>query len=253
MLRHIAAVGVALAVAGCTDNPTAIDDLNPEVEFDIEATRVETFTETPIRVQAMESGMPMTMQEAYLEVRHAEEEDARRFTLEKNADGYEARAYFYEEGDYHLRMMGLLDGHAIVAEFGEYEISVSKQRQLIGPYWIEIDIPGGPVLENSARDLHLLVFDLLADSSRGNPVSGLTISASIHAPDGDERAVPVEDEGSGEYAMTYEFDHGGLYELHVALEVGGVELEGEFRAPVHEVDPSDNGISDTGEGGGHGH
>jgi hypothetical protein len=253
MFRYIVAAGVALAVAGCSDNPTALDDLNPEVEFAIEAARVETFTETPIQVQAMESGVPMTIQEAYLEIRHADEEDVRRVPVEQNDGGYQANAYFFEEGDYQVRMMGRLDGHAIVSEFGESEVRVEQQRQFIGPYWVEIEIPGGPVLENSTRDLHLLVFDLLADSSRGNPVSGLTISASVHAPDGDENALLVEDEGSGEHAMTYAFDHGGQYELRVTIEVGGGVFEGEFRVPVHEADFVDDGTSDEEEGGGNGH
>lgn len=196
--------------------------------------------------------MPMIMQEAYLEIRHADEDDVRRVPLEQNEVGYQAQAYFYEEGDYQLRMMGILRGHTIVAEFGEYEVSVERQRQLIGSYWVEVEIAGGPVLENSDRQIRLLVYDLLPDGTRGSSISSLTVTASVHAPGGDEAESRIADEGNGAYSLAHAFGHAGGYRVHVAIDAGGSTLEGEFYIPVHDPGEFDGGTADDSEGAGAG-
>ena len=255
MIRTTVPLAIAFLLVGCGENPTALDDLNPEVEFEIEAARVETFTATEIHVRATESGMPMRMQDAYLEIRHKDEEDVRRVPLEQHEDGYEAHAYFYEEGEHHVHMVGMLEGHTIMAEFGEHEVHANLQRQFIGPYWVELSIPGGPVLEDSTAHVHAMVYDMLPDGSRGNPVAGLEVHMAIHSPDGSEMELTVAEEEAGEYEAEYSFGHAGGYELHVEIEVNTFHEDGEFHVPVQTSDELDGGHVDGGDGGddGHGH
>ncbi|MFQ6046749.1 MAG: hypothetical protein ACE5PT_10405, partial [Gemmatimonadales bacterium] len=75
MLRPIAAAAAVFALTACDDNPTALSDLNPEVEFEITGDRVETFDQVDVHVHVAANGAPMMMQQAQLEVTHANDAD----------------------------------------------------------------------------------------------------------------------------------------------------------------------------------
>ena len=256
MKTHYVAWALAVFTVGCTDNPTAIADLNPEVEFDIEASRVETFEAVVIEVTAVESGIPMMMQEVQLRVRHAEEHESRVVKMEWHGDGFKTSVYFYEEGEHHIEFVGMLEGHTIMAEFGEIEVFAYNQRELVGPYWLEIEIPGGPIREDATRPIHVLVFDLLPDSTRGAPVGDLTVDLAVHSPDDVETELSAVEKEVGEYEVQFMSRDAGLYELHVEIEVApGVLATGEFHLPVHSDAELDGEVEsgDDQEGDGHGH
>jgi hypothetical protein len=140
-----------------------------------------------------------------------------------------------------------------MAELGEHEIEVHRQHRVIGPYWAELEVSPATVLEDSSAHIHILVFELLGDGTAGDPVGGLDIEMAIHAPDGGEASLTVEEDQTGEYEGEHAFGEAGIYELHVELLVGGEHEEGEFHIPI--LSPSDSGAGD-GEGGdndGHGH
>ncbi len=255
MSRHFVAAVTVLAFAACSDNPTAISDLNPDVEFEIELDRIETFEEVAIHVHVTNGGMPMRMQQAQLEIRHAHDGDhVRIIDLEAHEDGYEAHVLFYEEGEHHIHLMGMLDGHAIVAELGEHEVEVHQQRRFIGPYWVELGIATGPALEDSTGHVHVQVYDIMPDSSRGPAVGGLEVHMAVHGPDDVETELVVVEEEVGEYETEITFGQAGYYELHVEIEVNGAHQEGEFHIPVQTPEDLDGGHQDDDDGGDkHGH
>ncbi|NIM50545.1 MAG: hypothetical protein GTO22_15055 [Gemmatimonadales bacterium] len=247
-----AALPLAIGLSACADwdNPTALSELAPEVEFEIEAAEIETFEEVEIHVHVSESGAPMQMHRSQLEIQHADGGEPRLVEMEPEGDGYAAHVLFFEQGEYHLHFHGQPKGHAIMAELGEHEIDVHRQHRVIGPYLAELEVSPAPVEENSTAHVMVFVFDLQPDGSAGAPAGGLDVEMAIHAPDGDDTALSVVEEDTGEYEGEYSFGNAGMYELHVEILVGTVHEEGEFHIPVL----SPEGEGDTGgEGGGHGH
>ena len=51
-------LSIALSACADWDNPTALSKLELDVEFEIEATRVETFEEVEIHVHVLDNGSP---------------------------------------------------------------------------------------------------------------------------------------------------------------------------------------------------
>lgn len=254
MIRKTVLLVVPVLAIACSDNPVALGDLDTDVQFDLQAPRVETFQDIPVRITATESGVPMHMSNAQLEVRRGETGEVRIVRLEQHEGEYEAHIYFYEEGDYHLHMVGILDGHAIMAELGEHEVEVHQQRRFIGPYWVELRIATGPVLEDSTGHVHVQVYDIMPDDSRGPAVGGLDVHMAVHSPDDVETELVVVEEEVGEYETEIAFGHAGHYELHVEIEVDGVHQEGEFDIPVQTPEDLDGGNQDEDDGGNaHGH
>ena len=104
--------------------------------------------------------------------------------------------------------------------------------------------------------IHVLVFDLLPDTTRGAPVGGLTMALAVHSPPDVETELAVVEEEVSEYEVQFMSGDAGLYEPHVEIELApGVLATGEFHLPVHS-DAELNGEVDGGngqEGDGHGH
>ncbi len=130
----------------------------------------------------------------------------------------------------------------------DIENYVFRSHQIVGPYWVELELTPAPVSEGEAAHVHLMIFDLLLDGTPGAPAAGLNVEVELHDLDGREASLDVEEEALGEYEVRYEFGKAGIYELHVEIEEDG----GEFHIPV--IDPgTDDENEDRGEGGGHGH
>jgi hypothetical protein len=235
------------------DDPTALADLNPEVQFDIEGARIETLEEVEVHVHVTDGGAPMHLDRAQLEITRGVGEP-RVVELEPAAegDGYEAHVVFYEEGEYDLQLMGMPERHRLMAQMGEHKLQVYRQHRIIGPYWAELEVAPVPVYEDSTAHIHILVYDLLADSTRGDPATGLDVAMEVHAPDGTETLLVTTEESAGEYEGGYTFGEAGIYELHVAIDVGGVEETGEFHIPVMTL-VEDTATDDHDETGGQGH
>ena len=89
--------------------------------------------------------------------------------------------------------------------------------------------------------------------ARANPYGltlGLDMVVEIHDLAGEESALVVTEEEAGEYEVEYLFGDAGTYEMHVEIDVNGVEEGGEFHLPILSPD-ADEDDDDT--GGGHGH
>ncbi len=246
---YILAVGAFVGCAG-SDNPLALADLNPVVEVEIEADRIETFDEVEIHVHISESGVPMLMSEVGFELSPADGGETIVVTAEPAGEGYEAHVTFFKSGEYHLHIMGTPEGHRLSMEMGEMEIEVHRRHMLVGTYWVELDVSPAPVLPDTEGHVHLLVYDL-ADGAAGNPASGLDVELEVHTPEGTETHVPVTEHEAGEYEAEYHFVSSGLYELHLEISADGQTVEGEFHLPV--IDLGSEETPDPDEGGEHGH
>lgn len=240
------------AATGCADwdNPAALSELNPQAGFQVATTRVETFEEVEIRVQVTDDGTPLELQSGRMEIEH--EASGSRWTVEAEPAGedYVTRVTFFEPGRYHLSFEGMPDGHRLMWEMGEQELEVSRQHRVIGAYWVELDLDPAPVLEGGLAHVHVFVYDLLGDGTRGQPVGGLQVGAQIHDPAGVETVLGVTEEVAGDYTAEYVFVDSGLYELHVSI-AGQTD---EFHFPVLPLVSDDGtGGGDHQGGGGHGH
>jgi len=246
---YILAVGAFVGCAG-SDNPLALADLNPVIEVEIEADRIETFDEVEIHVHISEGGSPLMMSMVEFELSPASGGESVIVTAEAAGEGYAAHVMFYEPGEYHLHIMGTPEGHRLSMEMGEMEIEVHRLHMEVGPYWVELDVSPAPLLPNTEGHVHLLVYDL-AGGAAGDPVSGLDVELEVHNPEGTESHVPVLEQEAGEYEAEYHFVSPGLYELHLEIRVNGQTVQGEFHLPVR--DPESETGPDPDEGGGHGH
>lgn len=233
------------------DNPTALEDLQANVEFEIEAARIETFEEIEVHVHISENGAPMQIENARLEIEHAAGGALRIVDMEPEGDGYAAHAMFFEEGEHHLHFEGIPHRHKLMWRLGETEIDVHNAHRIIGPYWVELEISGAPLLVDDEGHIHVHVHELLPDGTPGAEVGGLDVELEIHDPNGAETALTVAEEEPGEYEAEFHFELAGEYELHVEIDVGGVFEDGEFHIPV--LTPDDGTPPDDQGGGGHGH
>lgn len=250
--RDLTCVLTIGALVGCadSDNPVALADLDPVVEIEIEAARIETFEEVEVHVHILEGGMPMMMSEVEFEFSPASGGETIMVTPEAAGEGYAAHVTFFEPGEYHLHVMGTPEGHRLSRELGEMEIEVHRRHMLVGTHWVELDISPAPIRPDTEGHVHLLVYDL-ANGAAGNPVSGLDVELEIHDPAGSEAHVPITEHEAGEYEAEYHFVSPGLYELHLAITADGQTVEGEFHLPVINPEPEAGPAPD--EGGGHGH
>lgn len=243
----------ALAVTACegSDNPMALNSLDPQVVFEIHALELETFEEIEIHVQVMEGGSRMNLRKAVLEMTSAVSGATREVAMSPDGTEYVAHVTFYEPGEHHLHLMGVPEFHHLQMEMGETEVDVARHHQVIGPYWVELATSPAPIDEGRTAHLHIYTFQLLPDGSRGPAVGSLDLGVAVHDLAGVETALTVVEESSGEFEAEYDFGGAGVYQLHVSIDVAGVEEEGEFPIPVIGPDVDDGGPDD--EGGGHGH
>ncbi len=244
-------LSIALSACAGWDNPTALSELQLEVEFEIGSPQLETFEEVEIHVHVTESGAPLRMGQGQLEIKATAGGPVRIVELEPEGDSYTGHVTFFVPGDHHLHFMAVPEGHHLMAELGEHEVSVDRQHRVIGPYWVELAVSPAPVSERESAHIHFYAYDLLSDGTRGAPAIGLDMEVEVHDPSGAESAVAVREEAGGEYEAEFSFTVAGVYEFHVAIDVGTEHVDGEFHLPVLSLtDDSDTG-PDT--GGDHGH
>lgn len=244
-------VSIAAACADA-DNPTALQDLDAEVTFEVADGDLETFTEIEFHVEATDGGSPMEVDEARLEMEHVASGAMQTVDMEQADHGYAAHVTFFQPGEHHVHFTGRAHRHTIRWEFGETEVDIGRHHQVVGPYWVELELDPAPVFEGDEAHIHLLVFDY-STGALGAPVSGLSLSVEIHAPNGTETAVSVTEEEPGEYEAAHQFGTHGAYELHLEIDVGGQPEEGEFHIPVLDPDAPGDADQEPGSGGGHDH
>ncbi len=200
-IRYMMLAAGAVFTAACAglDNPTALDDLEPEVEFDIAADRVETYEEIEIHVQARQGGSHMQMLQSQLEIRHHDGGGVRTFAMEPDGDGYSAHVMFFDPGEHEMHFSGILKGHRLMQQMGEMEIEAHRHHQVIGLYWVEIEMSPGQVLPGEEAHIHLHVFTIGADGMPDAPAAGLAIEMEMHDPADVETVLAVTEEEAGEY------------------------------------------------------
>lgn len=243
-------VALVAAGTGCIDgdNPTALADLNPVAEFEVEGI-AETFREVEINVEVTEGGAHMEMSDARMIVESAS--GSRTFDMVEDEHGFGAHVTFYDVGTHHIEVMAIPSRHGLEMDMGDVEIMVARYHEVAGPYWVEFAIDPAPITHGQVGHLEVFVYALLADDTRGAPVAGLTINGEIHHPDGDESVVAMEDVGDGEYEAEFEFVEEGMYELHAEIDDGVGEFGAEFHFEVIDPDADTDTNTDTGTGGGH--
>ena len=250
------ALTVAAAALGCADwdNPTALADLEPEVEFEIGATEIQTLEEVEVHVDVRDGGLRMELTHSELEIQHADGSEPRVVSMEPAGEGYAAHVTFFEPGEHHIHFRGMPSRHRLIGDLGEIEVDVVRRHESVGPYWIELETsPHGPILEGQASHIHVHVFAVNADGTSGAPVGGLDLHLELHSPAGVEQALTVAEEEAGDYEGEYTFGAAGLYELHVEIEVGTEEVSAEFHIPVSSLDADEPETQDEPGGDGHDH
>lgn len=246
----LAAVALVAVGTGCADgdNPTALADLNPITEFALEGT-VETFREVEINVEVTDGGARLGMSQAQILVESPS--GSRTFDMEEDDDGFGAHVTFFEEGLHRIAMIGTPDRHDIAMDLGETEIMVNRYHEVAGPYWVEFATDPAPIEHGHTGHLEIIVYDLLADGSRGAPIAGLAVTGALRHPDGDVSAIAVTDSGGNDYGAEAEFVEAGLYELEVVINDGVGEFRTEFLFPVIDPDAGANDRDSEPQGSGH--
>jgi len=249
----VAALILGVSALGCAglDNPTALEDLTLDVEFEIETIRLETYQEVEIHVHVSDGGQHVEMLRSALEIGHHESGAARTVEMHAEGDGYAAHVMFFEPGEYHLRFSGMPTKHRLMHEMGEFEVEAKRYHKVVGPYWVEVEMSPGQVLPGQEAHIHLQVFTIGVDGMPDQPASGLDIVIEIHDLSGEESVLVAAEEEAGEYELEYLFGDVGTYEMHVEIDVNGVAQSGEFHLPIGALVDDDEEDKET--GGGHGH
>lgn len=248
-----AGLAFGLLLVGCGDgDTTGVADFNPEAQFSLQDTLVETFLDTEIRVAVTDGGALLPMQHGEMEVEHPGGY-SRIVGMDRMGDGLTAHMMFFEPGRYRLRFRGTPMGHGMTHDMGEYMVDVHRQHHVIGAYWVEVELDPAPVLQNESATVRLLVFDLMPDGTPGDPAGALAVGMTIHDPTGAETALVVSEAATGVYEAEHAFGEAGMYELHVAIGTTSPET-GVFHIPVL-TSMDDDGLDYCGEhqGGGGGH
>ena len=256
MARHftkyaVVAVTAAFAAA-CAglDNPTALEDLTLDVEFEIATSGLETYQEVEIHVHVSDGGQHVQMLQSALWIEHHESGAARTVEMHAEGDGYAAHVMFFEPGEYHLQFSGMPTKHRLMHEMGGVEVEPKRYHIVVGPYWVEVEMSPGQVLPGQEAHIHLHAFTIGEDGMPDQPASGLDMVVEMHDLSGKESVLVVAEEEAGEYEVEYLFGDAGTYDMHVEIDVNGVEESGEFHLPIFSPDADED---DQPTGGGHGH
>ena len=245
----------ALVAVGCAgrDNPAALAELEGEVEFEIQAARVETFDEIEIRTRVTQDGNVLPLQEAWLEI-EAPGGAVQLLEMERDGDSYAARVAFFEAGEHYVTFEGAPIGHSpgLTTEMGSRTIEVNNPHRIVGPYWVEMELSPAPMTEGDVGSVHFKVFDF-DGVGPAQEVMGLEIQAEQRHHDGSTEQLGVEEGEPGEYEAAVAFPEAGLYTVRV--EIAGDEMlhEGEFPVPVLSGLASDTEEDENSDGGDDGH
>ncbi|MEX0691379.1 MAG: hypothetical protein WD934_04720 [Gemmatimonadales bacterium] len=232
-----------LGTIGCAtwDNPAALSDIQPTVEYTLSPSDLGTFTaiDLEVAVQAL-SGDRVMMDDAMLELTDPVG-GVRTMAMARDGEHYGGIMVFLEPGTYHARIMGTPMGHALRAEMGEFEMEVHPLHGAVGSWTVQVSLEA-PTTVPSERHLILTVED-----AAGTPVPGLSLAGEWHQPDGTDAEITFEDLGDGRYEAELRLLAWGDYELH--LDINGVTGQLHLRIPA----PDASGEAGDPPGGGHGH
>lgn len=255
MVSGAGILSVGLVGWGCADldNPTALADLRPVTEFEVEFAEVETMQALEIHARVREGGSPMRLSRAQLEVQPPLG-PTRIIPLRESEDGYGARVRFYEPGEHQIYLFGQPEKNHFMRELGEQRIDVERQHRLHGDeHRFEIAVDPAPIVEGAPAHVALYAFALEADGTVGQETEGLDLRATLHMPDGAEIPVDFSEREQGEYETEFQFPAAGSYGL--SIEVGGASEQGAGGVEFEIYVPSSSGVPDDtpDDGGSDGH
>lgn len=270
ILIRSALLSTGLMVWACADadNPTALADLEPITDFQIEASEVETMHAVEIVARVREGGSLMRLRNAQIEIRPPTG-PTRLVALEGDEHGYSAHVRFYEAGEHHLHLLGQPERHHLMIELGEHEIDVERQHQIHEDHRFELEVSPAPIVLGVPARITVRGWEIEHDGTLGHAAEGLELHATLHMPDGVEVPIQLTEVEHGEYQVSLSLFTAGSYELSVEIEGEegahsasiAVPEEGhddehgdgiEFEIHVPSAD-GDTGDTPTEEGGDHGH
>jgi hypothetical protein len=273
LVSGAAILSVGLFGWGCADldNPTALAELDPVAEFEIEFAEVETMHSVEIVARVREGGGPMHLTQAQLEI-EPPIGPRQVVPLEEHEGGYEAHVRFYEPGEHHIHMFGRPVRHHFMRELGEHEVHVERQHQLHEDHRFEIEVSPAPIIEGAPARITVHAFEMEHDGTVGHAAEGLGMHATLHMPNGAEVPLDLTEHEHGEYEGEFFFPMAGSYGLHIEIEAADAHGdEGEEHGDEgegHDDEGHDDGVEfdlyvpsltgapdETGDenGGGHGH
>ena len=235
-------LSTGLIVWGCAgaDNPTALADLEPVTEFEIEATEVETMQEVEITVRVREGGSPMHLLDALLEVRPPSG-PARLVDLEGDEHSYSTHIRFYEAGEHRIHLLGQPERHHLMRELGEYEIEVERQHQILEDHRFELSVSPAPIVIGVPARITVQGWEIEPDGTLGHEAEGLVLRATLHMPDGVEVPIELTEVEHGNYQVALSLLTAGSYEL-------SVQIEGEEAGHATQIADPDGHGDEHGEG-----
>ena len=226
---------LGLTFVACNESdPTGQVEGDPEVSFDIQAERVETFSEVEVQVQVSQAGSPAQMRRGELAIQGPGGGPYQYMEMEQQGDLYRLRLMFHEPGVHRVEFHGQRQGQGEMHRYGHREIHVHRRHHIIGSYWVELDVDPRPVVIGQPTTISLFAFELLADNTPGEPAGGLEVGMTLEDPTGAETPLTVSEVATGEYQATNTFEAAGVYDLYVRIGSGDAAAEGEYHIPVFE-------------------
>ena len=248
----VLAIAAGVASVGCGDDPASTSVSDPNTQFEIEATRVETFEEVAVHVQVHQDGSAVHMQHGELEIEHRGDGHGYSWDMESDGDGFTAHMMFFEPGTHQLHFWGTRQGGDHDEDFGHHEVQVHRQHRIIGPYWVELKLDPVPPIVNQAETIRVHVFERLQDGTPGDPVDGLSVRMQVRGPDMMMDMLVVTEEQAGVYMSEHTCDTAGMHYLQVQIGESSTVEQGEFHFPVL-ASLDDDDFGHHGHGGGNHH
>ncbi len=210
---------VGLFLSGCAsqDNPTALADLNPVAEFEVELAEVETMQAVEVLVSVREGGSPMRLRNARLEVQ-SPSGPTQLIPLESDPHGYGAHVRFYEPGEHHLHLHGQPEKNHLSREMGEHDLHVERQHLEVSDHRFEIAVSPAPIIVGAPGRVILYAWELEHDGGIGHEAEGVELHATLHMPNDAEVRLEFAEVEHGQYEAAAVFPVAGSYGLQVEVE-----------------------------------
>ena len=253
------AMVAGVAITGCGDDPASVSNSDPDTRFEVQSSRVETYDEVTVNVRVQQDGSALHMQHGELEIEHKGGGHGYSWDMESDGDGFTAHMMFFEPGTHQLHFWGRQQDGDQDEDFGHHEIEVHRQHQIIGPYWVEMELDPVPPIVNQAETIRVRVFERLQDGTPGDPVGGLSVRMQVRGPDSMMDMLSVSEDETGVYMAEHTCDMTGMHYLQVQIGESNTMEQGEFHFPVlgsledHEYGHHEDGEGHHHDDDGHGH
>jgi hypothetical protein len=231
-IRHRTfALASALAVlAGCSDNPTAVDDheeiLTAELTFSAEELSTLTTLEVEVSIHNDHGATVTDFVTVAVEFRMAGDTDWRATELSLHENHFSGEKMFYTSGDYEARVVAQRVGHAEAETLYQTteNLQVKRIHQEVGGYIVEFETTPGHIHEGDEAEVQFWILEASPDG-HGHAMEGLTVE--IHCTD----ANGAEEHHDGHAHA------GGLYETRAVFAIHfaddhGEKHEAEFHVPI---------------------